>query len=455
MKLRNVFADASFNRKLLRLTLPLAFQSLMLALVAAADSFMLGHVHQDSMAAVSLASQIQFVQNMVVSTVASAGAILGAQYWGKGEKTVIDRLFLIMLRFSGLASLAFGGACLIIPEPLMHLFASEADLIRIGAEYLRIAGWSYILVGVSQCYLTIMKVTGHERMSAGISSGSVVLNIILNAVFIFGIGVKPMLARGATLATLIARAAELACAVVVSAQPGYRSPRWRSLFAPFGELTRDFVRISLPLLGAALLWGVGFTAYTAILGHIGGDAAADNSICAVVRDLFCCLCNGISAAAGIMVGNELGAGRLEQGKLYGRRLTVVSYIIGFLCTALVLAVMPLVERFMVLTDEAASLMHGMMIVMAFYMIGRCVNTVVINGVFAAGGDTLFDMYSLVACMWCLALPLAALGAFVFNWPVVAVYACTCLDEVGKIPWVMAHYRKYKWVKDLTNDAAAV
>ena len=92
----------------------------------------------------------------------------------------------------------------------------------------------------------------------------------------------------------------------------------------------------------------------------------------------------------------------------------------------------------------------MMIIMAVYMIGRSVNTVTINGVFGAGGDTLFDMYSLAVCMWGLAIPLAVLGAFVFHWPVLAVYACTCLDEVGKIPWVMYHFKKYKWVKDLTH-----
>ena len=101
-------------------------------------------------------------------------------------------------------------------------------------------------------------------------------------------------------------------------------------------------------------------------------------------------------------------------------------------------------------DRARSLFIGMMIIMAFYMIGRCVNTIIINGVFAAGGDTLFDMYSLAVCMWGIAIPLALLGAFVFHWPVLMVYACTCVDEVGKIPWVMIHFRKYKWVKNLTR-----
>jgi len=195
---------------------------------------------------------------------------------------------------------------------------------------------------------------------------------------------------------------------------------------------------------------VGFTSYTAIIGHMGTDPAAANSIAAVVSDLVCCLCSGIATAAGIMVGNELGSGNLEKGKAVGIRLRNLSFAIGFLSMALVLAVTPLTVRMVVLTDSARSYLTGMMVIMAVYMIGRCVNTVTINGVLDSGGDTLFDMYSLAVSMWGIAIPLALLGAFVFHWPVLLVYACTCLDEVGKIPWVMLRFRKYKWVQNLTN-----
>ena len=184
---------------------------------------------------------------------------------------------------------------------------------------------------------------------------------------------------------------------------------------------------------------------------MGADAAAANSVAAVVRDLICCACNGIGSAAGIMVGNELGAGHLETGKAYGIKLKNLSWVIGFLSTTIVLALTPLVVRMVILTEEAHSYLTGMMIIMAFYMIGRCVNTITINGVLDGGGDTLFDMYSLAVSMWAVAIPLALLGAFVFHWPVLAVYACTCLDEVGKIPWVMFRFRKYKWLQNLTRE----
>lgn len=441
-----------FNAKLKKLTLPIAFQSLMLASVAAGDALMLGRVAQDQMTAVSLATQIQFVQNMFIMAATAAGAILGAQYWGKGDKITLQKIFNLMLRWSRLISLLFFAACEIVPETLMRLFSHDDPIIAIGSGYLRIAGFSYLMTGISQCYLTTMKVTDHVGPCAWISSSAVVLNILLNAVFIFGLlGAPKMEARGAALATTLARVVELALCLILSAGEKYIRPAWSRFFERHKELTRDFRKQCLPLLGGGLFWGVGFTSYTAIMGHMGTDAAAANSVAAVVRDLICCVCNGVGSAAGIMVGNELGAGNLEKGKAYGIRLKNISFVIGFASMLVVFALTPLVTRMVILTDEAQSYLTGMMIIMGVYMIGRSVNTVTINGVLDGGGDTLFDMYSLAVCMWGVAIPLALLGAFVFHWPVLLVYACTCLDEVGKIPWVMARFRKYKWVKNLTRD----
>ena len=443
--------NRSFYQRLGRLAFPIALQSLMLAAVAAGDALMLGKVAQNEMTAVSLATQIQFVQNMFLAAVTGAGAILGAQYWGKGDRRMLEDLFDLMLRYCGLVSLVFFLACELIPGALMRIFTHDAPLIEIGVAYLRIAGWSYLITGVSQCYLTTMKVTDHVPPSAWISSGAVILNIGLNAVFIFGLlGAPRMEARGAALATTIARVIELGLCLGVSAKNGYVRPAPERFFRVERPLVKDFMRQCLPLMGGSLFWGVGFTSYTAIIGHMGADAAAANSVAAVVRDLICCVCNGVASAAGIIVGNALGAGDLETGKAYGIKLRNISFVIGFGSTAVVLALTPLVTRMVLLTDTARGYLTGMMVIMAFYMIGRCVNTVTINGVIDGGGDTLFDVYSLAVTMWGIAIPLALLGAFVFHWPVLAVYACTCLDEVGKIPWVMLHFRKYKWVKDLTR-----
>ena len=449
-KLVQWFGDRAFLKQLNKLALPIALQSFMLAAVAAADSLMLGSLHENYMSAVSQATQIQFIQNMILSSVVSGCTILGAQYWGKGAKDTVRDIFCMILRLNTLVSLAFFAACELCPGTLMRIFTNEPELQQIGVEYLKIAGWSYLLTGISQCYLAIMKVSEHPDAAATISISAVIINIVFNALLIYGIGpFARMEARGAALATLISRILELAACVLLSLRKGYMRPRLSGLMHTYRYLIKDFAKCVLPVLASSLLWGGGFTSYTAFMGHMGKAAAAANAVTAVVRDLVCCACNGLAAVAGIMIGYELGAGRLMQGKLYGERIMRLSFVCGALSTLIMFALIPPLLGFIKLDGESRRYFIQMMLIMSFYMIGRCVNTIVINGIFYCGGDIIFDTYSLIVSMWLIAIPLAFLGTH-FKWPVPLVYACTCVDEVGKIPWVIAHFYKYKWVKDLTK-----
>ena len=446
-----MWTDRDFLRSLAKLALPIAAQSLMLSAVGVADTLMLGMLEQNAMAAVSLATKIQFIQNMLLSACVAALVALGAQYWGKKDVPTMSRLFGIAMRLNGISSLVFFVLCEFCPELVMQAFTNDAELIAIAADYLRLAAWSYLITGVSQSYLALLKISEHAADTAAISSTAVVINIGLNAVLIFGLlGAPQMGVRGAAAATLAARIVEVLWAVGLSFRRGYIRPNLRDLLRRDALLSRDFYRCMLPLLGASMLWGVGFTAYSAFMGHIDQDAPAANSVASSVIELVCCLCNGLASGGGILVGNELGAGHLEKGKLYGQRLVRLSFPAGILTCLVMIGITPLLMQIVRMNETALGYLRGMLAVMSVYTIGRVVNTITINGVFTAGGDTLFDLYSLAVMMWGLALPLAALGTFVFHWPVWLIYACTCLDEVGKIPWVMLHHRKYRWVKDLTR-----
>ena len=448
----SLFSDREFLKRLTGLALPMVFQSLMLALVGVSDALMLGSVTQNSMSAVSLATQVQFIQNVILSSMTAAVTTLTAQYWGRKDTRTVQEVLAIGLRLCVGVSLLFAAGCIGCPELLMRIFTDSEELIGLGAGYLRIAGWSYLLTGISQPVMTVIKATGHPVQTARISSFTVVLNIVLNGALIFGwFGLPRMEIAGAALATLISRVVELVWSVCATCRPDFVHISVQKLFRRNRVLSHDFIKCVVPLLGAGLFWGVGFAAYSAFMGHMGTDAVAANSVAAVVRDLVCCMCDGLAGGGGVLVGNELGAGHLEKGRLYGDRLVAIAFLVGVLSAAIMLVVTPLVVLMVRLTPAASDYLAGMMAIMAFYMIGRAVNTIIVNGIFAAGGDTLFDLYSLAVAMWGLAVPLAALGTFVFHWPALLVYACTCLDEVGKIPWVLFHYKKYKWVKDLTHD----
>ncbi len=449
--LKELLKDRVFNHKLIALAFPIAMQNLMLALVAAADALMLGRLDQDSMAAVSLATQIQFVQNMFLAAIVSGVGVLGAQYWGKKDVALLGKIFGLSIRESMIISIIFFIGCRFFPEQLMRLFASDPILINIGAEYLKIASYSYLITCISQCYLAIMRVSEHAVYSAWISSVTVILNIILNAIFIFGLfGAPAMGVKGAALATLIARIFEMCWCIGTTFGKTFIKLKMRAIFVFDRILIFDFWKYTAPILGAFMLWGIGFTAYTAIMGHMGRDAAAANAIAAVVRDLMCCLCNGVAVGSGIIIGNELGAGNLEKGKIYGQKAMLWSFIIGIFSTVVILVCIPLVSLFVKLNEQAHEYMVGMFIILSVYMIGRCVCTVTLNGIFSAGGDTMFDFITLCIFMWGIALPCAFFGAFYFHLPVLVIYGCTCLDEVGKIPAVMVHFYKYKWVKNITR-----
>jgi len=452
----DVFKDKQFNKELIKLALPIAFQSLMLASVAAADAFMLGSVEQDFMSAVSLATQIQFIQNIIVSGFVIAITALDSQYFGKGDYKNVTNVVSIGLKVNAFISIITFIGCLFFPRELMLVFTDNEALIEIGVRYLKIASYSYLLSGVSQSYLALLKVENKAKHVAIISTTTVVINILLNAILIFGLlGVPALNEEGAAIATLISRLIEFIWCIVLSLIPGYLRPTTKSLFTVNKTLYRDFYKCAFPLVGAFIIWGVGFTSYSAFMGHLGPDATAANSLASVVRDMICCLCNGLASGGGIMLGYQLGKGNLDKGKEYGDKLFTLAFVCGFGSTILMLIITPIILPFIKLSGEATTLFIGMMLIMSFYMIGRSFNTIVINGIFDTGGDTTFDLYSLAITMWGLAVPLAFLGTFIFNWHPLVVYAMTCLDEVGKIPWAIAHYKKYKWVKDLTMKTEEV
>lgn len=455
-----------FYSRLISIVLPLVIQAFMLALVSATDAMMLGLVDQTSLASVSLGGQIQFVLNLFVLGITGGLSILAAQYWGKGDHEVIERLVPINLRYMAIVGGLFTVACLLFPSGIMRIFTNEADLVASGAAYLRAVAFSYILCAISQVYLTTLKTTGRAGTASRISSFAVVLNIIVNAILIFGLFGAPKLGIvGAALSTVLARAVELGLSVVaLRGKTAIEIPdagareivirmRWDRLFAAEPELTRDFWRYTMPLLMASLVWGIAYTLYSVIMGHMGSDAVAANSITGIVRSLTSCMTRGLGNGAGIIVGNVLGTGNLELARQYGRRLTHISIAAGVVTGLVLMAISPLVCAIAPLTETALGYLQGMLIFCGINLMFQSVNHTVLDGVFCAGGDSAFDMYGNIGAMWCFSVPLGFLAAFVLKLPPLAVYCIVNLDEIVKIPAVYLRYKKYIWLRDLTRSSA--
>jgi putative MATE family efflux protein len=444
--------QSAFYRQIFRLVLPIIIQNLLSAAVSSADVVMLNYVGQSSISAVSLASQYASVLFMVFYGLGTGATILCAQYYGKGDFKAIQVTEGIALRFSMIIALIFAGAALLIPTEMMHLFTNDAELIAIGASYLRYMSVSYLCWGITEVYLAVLRSIGRVMISTAMNVLAFSLNVMLNAVFIFGLFGAPKLgAAGVAIATSLSRLIELAACFVVSFLSKDIKLDFRYLFSKNRMLFSDFIRLSLPALGNDVSWSVAFSMYSVIIGHLGTDAVAANSFVIVVRNFGTILCFGMASAGGILLGNIIGENKLEEARDGAKKLMKLTVITGAIGGLIILAAMPFVLRHASLSDQAMHYLKYMMLINTYYVMGAAVNTTLIAGVFRAGGDSRFGFICDTIDMWCYAVPLGFLAAFALKLPVMWVYFLLCTDEFVKWPWVIKHYRSGKWLHNITRD----
>lgn len=441
-----------FYRKLWGLVFPIAIQNLMTALVSASDAFMLGFVSQTSLSAVSLATQIQFVHNLFMLALTIGATTLAAQYWGKGDTDSVEEILAIVLKISMAVSVVFFIAAMFFSGFLMRIFTNDIRLIQAGIPYLRIVSVSYLFMGFSQIYLCIMKNSGRTAKSTIYGSVAVVINIGFNVIFIFGLaGFPAMGIAGAALATTVSRALELLLTIYENMHRSLVCVRLKYIRNSSKKLKKDFWHYTTPVLGNELVWGCGFTMFSVIMGHLGSDAVAANSVANILKNIIACVCNGIGIGAGIIVGNELGKGEMERATEYGNRLFKLAVFAGAVSGLILLAVSPVLRIFTgSLSAQAHSYLKNMMYICTYYMIGKSVNATVIAGVFCAGGDTKFGLKCDAVTMWVILIPIGMITAFVLKLPIMVVYFIISMDEIIKLPAVYRHYKKYNLVRNLTE-----
>ena len=438
----------SLRKEIVRLALPIALQQFMTALVGACDAIMLGKLSQDAMSAVSLATQVTFVFNLFMFAFMAGENMFVAQYYGKGDYTGISQVFSIVTKICGCIAVVFLAGTLFFPEQLMRILTNEETLIVLGSEYLRVIGISYVFSGIAQIFLAIMKNCGAVNMSTLINGVMVILNIALNAVFIFGLsGFPKMGIKGAALATVLATVVQFLWSV------GYVLCRIRavkfSLRSCEKKLFGRFWQKTVPLLINNLAWGIGFSMYSVIMGHLGTDAVAANGIANISKNLVVCFCLGLGNAGSIIVGNRLGADRLQEAKEVGETLTKTAIIAGIVSGLVLIALSPFITKMVDLTPTARGYLQKMLLISSYYIAGKSVNCMTIGGIFAAGGDSKFGMLCDSVTLWCIIVPLGCICAFILKLPVMVVYFVLNLDEIIKLPVVYKHYKKYKWIKNLT------
>ena len=444
--------NASFSRNLLRLAVPIVLQNLVTTAVSSADVIMLGFVSQDALAAGSLASQIMFILNLVYSGISSGVIMLAAQYWGKQDTLTIERIMGIGMRISILISTVFFILAFFFPALLMRIFTNDMQLVSTGIPYLKIVSFSYLFMSISQVYLCTMRTIERVIFATAANASALLLNILLNAVFIFGLlGAPKMGISGVALATTIARGIEFVICMLDALK--FKTIRFRpsTIFERHKLLFADFMKYSLPAFGNEVSWGLAFSMYSVIMGHLGSDIVAANAVVVVARNLGTVACFGIANAGAILLGKSIGAGRMETVKADASKFCKITFISGMIGGIFIFLLRPLFMNMADLTATAQGYLNIMLFINMYYVLGQAMNTAVICGVFRSGGDSKWGFICDTIDMWGYAVPMGFFTAFVLKLPPMWVYFIICTDEFVKIPFVYKHYKSYKWLKNITRE----
>ena len=438
--------------KLKVLAIPLALQSLLNSLVGASDALMLGRLNQDSISAVALANQLVFVMTLFTGSIKSAAGILVAQYWGKKDYKNAGRFLAMAIRSSILISLLFFVAAFVFPEQVMRIYTTDSNLISIGAGYLRIVGFSYLFSAVAQCFLMNMKIAGDAKLSVMISAIVVVVDMTADYFLIYGkCGIPALGANGSAYSTVVVEAMSLVIVLIWAKRKETIDLSVKNFVYYSQDFEKDFWKVFAPIVASGLSWGISITVHNMIMGRLGSDATAAASVTSVAQQLIAFVTWGIAGGSGIMIGELLGAGKLDVAKRYGDRFFKVAFVNGLVNMLLIALVGPPIYFFYELTATAKGYLIGMLAFSCLYMFSFSFNTIFTCGVFPAGGDAKYDAVSVFFATWCFAIPASLIACFVLKWPVLVVYVIMCLDEVVKVPFLKWHYNKYIWVKNLTRD----
>ena len=437
----------------LKLALPIMIQNLISTLVNTADTFMLGYVGQSAMAATSLANQYTFVLFCVFFGMATGTSVLCAQYWGKGDKNTIEKIVGLALRYGIAVSILFTLGSFLFPTAIMKLFSSSPETIEIGAKYLRVVSFSFIFMAISQVYLSALRSVGKVVFPSVVAVVSLVVNVFFNASFIFGLFGMPKLGGvGVALGTVFARLTEALLCICFSFKSGIKISL-KAFFSAAPVLNRDFLTISLPAIGNDLIWSLATTVFTIILGHMGDDIVAANAVAMMVVNIGAIAMRGFANATTIVVGQTLGANQIEQTKKYSVKLLLLTIYVGIAGSLIIVALRSAIMGFYTgkLSETAISYLGSMMFMTTYRMIGEGINTCLICGCFRGGGDSKFGFITDTIMMWCVAIPIMAIAAYVLKLPPIWVYFAMTIDEYEKMPIVFAHFFKFKWMKNITRD----
>lgn len=447
-----LFNDRSYYRTLLRLAVPIVFQYLISSSMNIIDVAMIGQLGETAVAAVGLSNQAFFIMTIVMFGISSGSAIFTAQYWGQRDVASIRRVLALCLGMGLIAAAIFSGIGLFAPGSFLKIFTKDMAVVELGSKYLGIVASSYLVTAVTYSYSAVLRSTEEVRLPMVISSSAILFKTFLSYVLIFGhFGLPQMGVEGAAIGTVIARYLEAIVLLILTYKR--KTPAAVKLTDLHGytrEFFRRFFRTVLPVTFNEFAWSTGVTVYPIVYAHISTEAIAAVNIVNSIENLAFVIFLGISDATGIMIGNQIGAGKSDKAFDYGKK----SLTIGILGAALVGIILYLninnIIRIYNISETSIFYATRVMAAAAGVIWLRVSNLLAIVGILRSGGDTRFGMALDIISLWGIGVPLAIVSGLVLHLPVYWVYLIVNTEELFKFLIAINRVKSRRWINNLVR-----
>lgn len=455
--MEQTISNKQMMKVFLVIAVPVALQNLLTYAVGLMDSIMVGSLGEVQLSAVTVANQPFFLFMMCMFGLSSGACVLISQYWGKKDKETISKIFGIVIKIAMIIGVCVMAVVLLFPRQVMELYTNEPQVIEYGIQYLRVVAYSYVPFAFVNAYVTCIRSVERVKIAVIVYGISFCVNVFFNYVFIFGkLGAPAMGVAGAGVGTVIARSSELIIVLFYALKKEKRvTLKWKYIWKNEKWIFRDYMKFSLPVLVNEMMWAVGSSAHTAILGRMSVAAVATVSIVSTAFQIVTVFIYGAASATLVIVGKYIGEKKFEVARASANWLVIANIVIAVITAVAFVLLKDTFMGFYTITEETRAVLNVTMIVAAVIIVFYAINMSCIVGVFRGGGDTMFAMYLDIIGMWCIAVPLGALGGFVWGLSIPVVYFFLRSDEIVKAVVCLVRMKSGKWMREVTRDVKAM
>lgn len=446
--------DKAFYFKVAKIAIPIALQGLITSGVNMMDTIMVGWVGETQLSAVSLANQFITIFHIFCMGIGMGASVLVSRYYGMKDNSSLKKTVSIMLRLTVGMALLFCIGTILLPRQIMQIYTVEEDIIEFGISYLNWSVVSYFLLGLSLTCTIVLRNVEQVKLPLYTSIAAFFINVGANYIFIFGkLGAPEMGVAGAALGTLVARIFEFAviCGYLFFKDKNI-SYRIKDIFMPVGNLWKEYIRISIPVLISDGILALGNNSVAMVIGRLGESFVAANAVTAVTQQLSSVMIQGFSQAGAIVTGYTLGEGDKEKAHRQGYAFLGIGIVFGLVAAGIIMLISgPMIKAYN-LSPDTVEIARQLMLSICIIVVFQATNSIMTKGVLRGGGDTKMLMLADNIFLWVASVPLGILAGLVFHMPAFWIYFALKIDQVLKAFWCVIRLRSGKWIKRIKSDS---